>query len=218
MSAESGVPTFRDAQTGLWAQFRPEELATRDAWIRDPETVWRWYQWRRERIRNAQPHAGHFALAHLAVRHPGLQLVTQNVDGLHQLAGSEQLIELHGNIRRNRCFDCERPDPEEHAAAVSPPHCKHCGGLLRPDVVWFGEVIPQAALARATAACETDVFLVVGTSAQVYPAAGLAVLARQAGAFVVEINPAETGLSAAVDCVWRETASNALPQLLEYLI
>ena len=173
ISAESGVPTFRDAQTGLWAQYDPQQLATQEAFKNNPHVVWQWYQWRRELIRNTSPNPAHRALVELQRLRPNLILVTQNVDGLHQRAGSTNVIEFHGNIHRNKCSHCQKPGPESEAA--QPPDCAHCGELLRPNVVWFGESIPRVALQAAAHAIETcDVFFSVGTSSLVYPAAALA--------------------------------------------
>lgn len=215
MSAESGVPTFRDAQTGLWARFRPEELATEDAYRADPAMVWDWYRVRREMIRKVEPNAGHFALARFQQRHPGrLTLVTQNVDGLHQRAGSPEVLALHGNIAENKWLDepkaCCLAEP---AQPGRPPRCPSCGNLLRPAVVWFGEMLPVGALRAAEqAAAAADLMLVVGTSGVVYPAAGLA---RSAKGRVVIVNPEPSELDDAAQVVLRGTAATLLPQLLE---
>lgn len=219
MSAESGVPTFRDAQTGLWSKFRPEDLATPGAFARDPVTVWRWYAWRRERVNTVEPHAGHVALARLGARlGDRLALVTQNVDGLHQRAGSHGVIELHGNIVRTICSVTRLPIADDwlvaHAPAEPPPSPHHPRGLARPDVVWFGEALPEAALDAAFAAAgRASLCLVVGTSALVQPAASLPLIAREAGAFVAEINPERTPLSALVDLTIAGTAREVLPRL-----
>ncbi len=193
ISAESGIPTFRDALTGLWARFRPEDLATPEAFLRDPETVWRWYRMRRLRLQDVSPNAGHFALVTLGRRIPGFTLITQNVDGLHARAGSPDVIELHGNITRVKCFvDEQVVDDWEDGDAV--PVCPRCGGLLRPDVVWFGEMLPPLALLRAQEAAEAcDVFLSVGTSNLVEPAASLPWIAHSAGATVVVVNTTSEG-------------------------
>ena len=217
ISAESGIPTFRDALTGLWAKFSPEELATPEAFARDPETVWSWYEWRRQLIREAQPNAGHRALSELARRVPGFTLVTQNVDGLHQRAGSRDVLEYHGNILRDRCtveqIVAQRSEDTRRAAL---PRCAACGGLLRPDVVWFGEAIPAEPMTVAAAAAEEcDVFLSVGTSSLVYPAAGLAEVALRRRATVIEINPNETDLSPHAHLVLRGPSGQVLPALLE---
>lgn len=213
ISAESGVPTFRDAQTGLWARFRPEELATPEAFHADPALVWRWYQWRREMVRGARPNPAHLALVHLQRRLPGFRLVTQNVDGLHQRAGSRDVVEYHGNILRTRCSRAGCL-PELPELPGEPPACPACGAPARPDVVWFGEAIPDAAqraALQATAQCE--VFMAIGTSGAVYPAAGLAQLARQQGAAFIELNPEPTPLSDQADFVLRGPAGLMLPQL-----
>jgi NAD-dependent deacetylase len=219
MSAESGVPTFRDAQTGLWARFRPEDLATPEAFERDPATVWRWYAWRRELVAKAEPHAGHRALAEIERRlGERLTIVTQNVDGLHQRAGSRRVVELHGNILRTTCSRTRLPIEPSWLAAHpgEPPRSPHHAlGLARPDVVWFGEALPAAALEQAWRACEAcRVCLVVGTSALVQPAASLPRLARDSGAWVVEINPERTPISGQVDEVLTGSAAQLLPRLL----
>ncbi|MCB1042203.1 MAG: NAD-dependent deacylase [Acidobacteria bacterium] len=213
MSAESGVPTFRDAQTGLWAQFRPEDLATPQAFAAHPSRVWDWYAWRRGLVQKAAPHEGHIALAELEMKIPKMTLITQNVDGLHHRAGSRTVIELHGNITRIRCSECGEPCEEfpDH----SPPPCPLCGAYLRPDVVWFGESLPREALEASFRVCETaDVFLSIGTSTLVQPAAMLPFKARELGAFTVEINPEPTPFSASAHLVLREPARLALPRLL----
>lgn len=218
VSAESGVPTFREAQTGLWQRFRPEDLATVDAFRRDPDTVWAWYEWRRRLVTRVQPNPGHVALASLARCVPRLTLVTQNVDGLHQRAGSEDVVEFHGNIFDNRCIGCGQVMDDVPRPCAAPPRCPACGDLGRPGVVWFGEAIPEQALHRALeAATSCDVFLSVGTSALVYPAAGLALHARQAGARLVEVNPEPTDLSEHADFVLRSPSGVALPALVEAL-
>lgn len=217
LSADSGVPTFRDAGDGLWARYRPEDLATPEAFERDPATVWQWYAERRARVRAVEPNAGHHALAGLATHLPDLRLITQNVDGLHQRAGHPDVIEFHGNLMTNVCHR-EGRAVEVDEEADTPPPCPHCGGPVRPGVVWFGEAIPRDALERATAAADAcDLFLAVGTSAVVHPAAGLADMAREAGARIAEINPGDTDLSARVDLRIAERAATALPRLLERL-
>ena len=218
ISAESGIPTFRDALTGLWSKFSPQELAPPEAFARDPETVWSWYEWRRELVRQAQPNAGHLALAELARRVPGLTLVTQNVDGLHQRAGSQGVLEYHGNILRDRCTVEQIVAERSEDTRTGLPRCAACGGLLRPDVVWFGEAIPAGPMTLAAAAAEDcDVFLSVGTSSLVYPAAGLAEVALRRRATVVEINPNETDLSPHSHLVLRGPSGQILPALLQAL-
>lgn len=216
VSAESGVPTFRDAQTGLWARYRPEDLATPSAFRRDPKLVWEWYAWRRELVTRAQPNAAHRALAELERRAPEFTLITQNVDGLHQRAGSRSVIELHGNLTRTKCS--EEETVVEHWADTGevPPRCPRCGGRLRPDVVWFEESLPAEALALAferSGACE--VFLCVGTSTVVHPAAQLPFHALAGGATVVEINPHPTPLTPRAHHVLTGAAGEVLPDLLE---
>jgi NAD-dependent protein deacetylase/lipoamidase len=218
ISAESGIPTFRGAQTGLWENFNPHQLATPEAFERDPRLVWRWYEWRRELIAGAQPNAGHHALVEIAHRIPAMMLVTQNVDGLHQRAGSHGVIEFHGNIMRDRCTR------EGIAAERSPankeelPRCARCGALLRPDVVWFGEAIAPDALQGAdAAAANCDVFMSVGTSSQVYPAAGLSEIARQRGAAIIEVNVEASDMSAVSDWQLLGPAGEVLPALASAL-
>ena len=218
MSAESGVPTFRDALTGLWAQFNPEELATEAAFRAHPRRVWDWYAQRRAALTAVEPNAGHRALAAFALRHPDrLTLMTQNVDGLHQRAGSTDAIALHGSITQDQWLDtpraCCQPGSVE---AGHPPRCAVCGNLRRPAVVWFGEPLPAAALAAAEAAARAcDLMLVVGTSGVVYPAAGLALTAHQCGARVVIINPEATDLDPVADVCLHEPAADTLPALLD---
>ncbi len=218
ISAESGVPTFRDAQTGLWAKYRPEDLATPEAFARDPQRIWEWYEWRRELVRSAEPNAGHRALAELRQLVPRLTLVTQNVDGLHQRAGSTGVIEYHGNILRDRC-PAEGVVAERSPLSITGlPECARCGEMLRPDVVWFGEPIPVQALRDAdVAAADCDIFMSIGTAAVVYPAAGLAERALRSGARIIEINPEPTALSPLSDIALRGLAGELLPQLLQTL-
>jgi NAD-dependent deacetylase len=215
ISAESGVPTFRDAQTGLWAKYRPEDLATPEAFRRNPKLVWDWYAWRRELVAKVQPNAGHLALAKWEQLLPDFMLITQNVDGLHQRAGSRSVFEVHGNITRTKCFDENVVVTNWPATGETPPHCPNCGGLLRPDVVWFGESLPTGIFARAIAAAQQcEVFLTIGTSALVYPAASLPQEALHHGAVVVEINPQATPFSARASHSLRGPAGTVLPQLL----
>lgn len=218
ISAESGIPTFRDAQTGLWAQYDPQELATPQAFRRNPRLVWEWYAWRRELVGRVAPNPGHYALAELERRVTHFTLITQNVDGLHHLAGSQNVIELHGNIARVKCYDENRVVHQWAEMDPPPPHCPHCGGLLRPDVVWFGEMLPMAALEQAVQASRgADVFLTVGTSGIVHPAASLPLEAVEAGATVIEINPEETPLSPWMTYSLRGTSGLILPQLVDAL-
>ncbi|MCP5522758.1 MAG: NAD-dependent deacylase [Verrucomicrobiales bacterium] len=215
-SAESGVPTFREAQTGLWARFRPEELATPEAFARHPREVWDWYAWRRVLVAKARPHAGHRALVELARRVPTLTLITQNVDGLHQRSGCREVIELHGNLTRVRCAGTCGTSPLPESPDTLPPPCPCCGQPLRPDVVWFGESLPADALAQAwQAAGACDLLFSIGTSTLVYPAAALPEVALDAGASVVEVNPDETPLSRRATWCLRGKAASVLPLLLE---
>ncbi len=221
VSAESGVPTFRDAQTGLWARFDPQELATEAAYRAHPARVWDWYQHRRTLLTQARPNPGHAALAAFARQHPGrLSLITQNVDGLHQRAGQPETIALHGALGKDRWLDapracCEAETPDEGR----PPACATCGNLRRPAVVWFGENLPADALRAAeSAVAQCDLMLVVGTSGQVYPAAGLAFAAHQQGARLVVINPEPTELDRIADACLREPSALCLPDLLKELV
>jgi NAD-dependent deacetylase len=215
ISAESGVPTFRDAQTGLWARFDPTELASPEAFARDPRLVWEWYAWRRDLVAGARPNPGHFALAELERRVPGFTLITQNVDNLHQAAGSRHLIELHGNVQRTKCSREGVLIDEWVDTGEVPPRCPICGAPLRPDVVWFGESLPAAALfAAATAAREAELFFSIGTSALVQPAASLPLEALRHGALLVEINPDETPLTPAATYALRGPAGQILPALV----
>lgn len=211
------MPTFR-SNDGLWKQFKPEELATFEGFIRNPALVSAWYAERRKIIREVVPNAGHHALAHLEACVPRLSLITQNIDGLHQKAGSRHVIELHGNIHRNICMQCRQVSTQEELpSSTMPPQC-HCGGLIRPDVVWFGELLPTEAFdAASNAAASCDVFLSVGTSAVVYPAASLPTLAKQHGARLVEVNIERTDLSPYADDCLIGPAGVILPDLIETL-
>ena len=214
VSAESGVPTFR-GNNGLWKQYRAEELATPGAFARDPKLVWEWYDWRRGLIADAKPNPGHYALAEAEARARKFTLITQNVDGLHELAGSRNVLRLHGSIWMLRCLECgrEREDRRTPLPEI-PPRCECCG-MLRPGVVWFGEALPSKIWQEAEkAAREAELFLLIGTSAVVYPAAGLATIAKTSGARVVEINIAETGLSGSIDEFLRGPSGELLPQLI----
>ena len=221
MSAESGIATFRDAQTGLWAKFRPEDLATPQAFAAHPARVWSWYEERREKVIEAKPHAGHFALVELESRVPQLSIVTQNVDSLHQRSGSRNVIELHGNIMRSICHLTSRPIDDEWLAKSNdcPPRSPWAqAGLARPDVVWFGEALPAQAMEEAmNAAVLCDFCFSIGTTSQVQPAASLPLLALENGASVVEINPQQTPLSLHADCCLRTSASEALTSIMHQL-
>jgi NAD-dependent deacetylase len=228
MSAESGVPTFRDAQTGLWARYDPEQLATPQAWRRDRELVWAWYAWRAALVRRVRPNAGHDALAQwAALPNRRLTIATQNVDDLHERAGSEVRAHVHGSLFAFRCERCaapydtdaiDLPDPDDPPPRREPPACPRCQHPVRPGVVWFGEALPEREFAAATDACrDTDLVLVVGTSGIVYPFAALPGVAARHGVPVVEINPVDTALTPDVDHAWRATAANALPALVAAL-
>jgi NAD-dependent deacetylase len=212
------VPVFRGPE-GLWRSFRPEDLATPEAFARDPRLVWEWYAWRRERVAACRPNAAHSMLARLETRLAEFLLVTQNVDGLHGAAGSQRLVELHGNLWRVRCTTCRAGAMDRRVPLPElPPRCTEprCGGRLRPDVVWFGEPLSEAALGAAFAAArEAEVVLVVGTSSLVYPAAALPQLARAAGAFVIEVNPEPTPLTPLADVALAGKAAELLPALEE---
>lgn len=214
ISAASGVPTFRGADDGLWSRYRPQDLASPEAFARDPELVWRWYDWRRALIAAAEPNPAHLALAELALRVP-LTLVTQNVDALHQRAGSTGVLEYHGSIWTLRCTACARAHADTRVPLPIPPRCADCGALLRPGVVWFGEPIDPVVMRAATrAAAGCEVFLVVGTAGVVYPAAGLVDVARQAGALVVECNLEPSALTPLVQLFVPGDAAVSLPRLL----
>jgi NAD-dependent deacetylase len=234
ISAESGVPTFRGAE-GLWKSFRPEELATPAAFARDPRLVWEWYDWRRHRVRACHPNAAHLALATLALRRGSarVRIVTQNVDGLHAVAardsasqlpvatagGAALPLELHGSLFRVRCTACgerRHDDGEIDASSTeSLPHCGRCGGLLRPDIVWFGEPLDDVVLSEAIERARTaDVCLVVGTSAVVQPAASLAMVTKRAGGELIEVNPDRTPLTPFADASIRGTAADVVPRLV----
>lgn len=222
MSAESGVPTFREAQTGLWEHYDPLALATPEAFARNPKLVWDWYQWRRELVERSAPNAGHYALAELQKRVPGFILITQNVDGLHQLAGSEPVLELHGNIRRTVCsetrqvIDSESLSLHLDQSPIPSPH--HPQGLARPDVVWFGESLDSGTLNQAMeAAGSCELILVIGTSGLVHPAASMPLLAVAHGARMIEVNPATTALSRHARWRLAETSAAWIPRLLAAL-
>ena len=222
VSAASGVPTFRGSE-GLWRQFRATDLATPEAFARDPRLVWEWYAWRRARVAACEPNAAHAVLAAWTQQRDGWRLVTQNVDDLHHRAGSRGVIRLHGSLWELACWNgCAAAAPSWRDERVPlpdmPPRCPACGGLARAAVVWFGEPLPPTAIAQAIdAAASCDVFLTVGTSSVVYPAAGLVDMARAHGAFVVEINPEATPASATVDVSIRGGAEAVLPAIARAL-
>jgi NAD-dependent deacetylase len=228
MSAESGIPTFRDKLTGLWARYDAEKLATREAFQRDPATVWAWYEWRRRLVARCEPNLGHQALRALGALSwlEDLSIVTQNVDNLHERAGSTSVIHLHGSLFAPRCFDCARPfegfldsvgdSDEPETSHLAPPRCVHCGGNVRPGVVWFGEALPEGVWLQAMALVEkADLLLVIGTSGRVYPAASLPSAARREGCDVAVINPDLEVATASQDVHWNVSAAIGLPALLQ---
>lgn len=220
VSAESGIPTFRQAQTGLWARHDPMQLASPEGFGSDPELVWNWYQWRRELVARSQPNPGHHALAEMAGRYRCFRLITQNVDGFHQQAGSEDVLELHGNIRRSICSITRQPIDQSwlaaHADVSPPPSPHHPDGLARPDVVWFGEALDAPTLDHAfAAAADCELMIVAGTAGVVYPAAGLPGIAAEHGARIVDINPETSEITRLAD--WHLAGPSALwlPRLVE---
>ncbi len=228
MSAESGIPTFRDALSGLWERFDAEQLATPEAFQRDPALCWGWYRWRAALVRRAEPNAGHVAIAQAARDGHAVSVVTQNVDDLHERAGSDGVVHLHGSLFASRCLDCGRPvapdpilaglDSLAEGAREAPPTCPRCGGPFRPGVVWFGEALPEQAWNEAcTAVSECDLVVVVGTSGLVQPAASLPRLARECGARVVEVNPVESAVSDLAHERLRMPAATGIPTLLACL-
>ena len=219
VSAESGVATFRDPD-GLWAKFNPMELASVDGFMSNPNLVWEWYMYRVDVVNNVIPNPGHKAIAKMEKLFKKFTLITQNVDRLHQRAGSSKAVELHGNIVTNRCFDCSTQFEDEiDTSSKELPKCKECGGKIRPNVVWFGEMLPTEAIKEAeSAAYSCDVFFSVGTSAEVYPAANLPHLAKQFGAYVIEVNPNKTPLTSYVDIHLEGPSGEVLPKLLENLV
>ena len=215
ISQESGVPTFR-GKDGLWQNFRAEELATPDAFNRDPELVWRWYDWRRGLIKPLKPNSGHHALVNLEKRVQHFTLVTQNVDGLHRAAGSENPIEMHGTLWRVRCMECKKIFENRDVPIKILPKCEACGGLLRPDVVWFGESLDEKILHTIYSRLQkAQVMLIVGTSGFVQPAASFGIVAKRAGAFVAELNRSNTPQSPLFDLSIQGKAGELLPQLVE---
>lgn len=219
VSAESGVATFRDAETGYWSRFDPTQLASQAGFARDPGLVWRWYMERLHRVsQEASPNAGHIALAQIEKMAPHFTLITQNVDALHEEGGSKNVHHLHGSIHRFRCNECGTLyalQPEDHRAA-QPPSCSACGGLVRPDVVWFGEMLPKVEIDTARAAAKAcDVMLVVGTSGIVYPAAELPQVAQAHGATVIDVNPEPSALSGMADIFLQGPSGEILPRLVD---
>lgn len=223
-SSESGIPTFRDVLTGLWENFDAQELATSEAFVADPEFVWGWYEWRRALVLRCQPNPAHRAIAAMQRYVPSLTVVTQNVDDLHERAGSTDVTHLHGSLHHPRCYDCaapypfssDMPDEPEGGRRLAPPLCEDCGGYVRPGVVWFGESLPAGNWLRAQElATRCDVLFSVGTSSLVYPAAGLPQLAKSAGACIVQVNPNPTGIEALVDYDLQGRAGEIMPDLVQ---
>ena len=224
VSAESGIPTFRDKQTGIWEQFSAEELATPEAYQRDPSMVWGWYEWRRSIALRAQPNAAHRAIAEMACKAPRMTLVTQNVDDLHERGGSREVVHLHGRLTQPVCELCRSlfplregtNDQPQLGRRIEPPRCHSCGGRIRPGVVWFGEALPESEWTQAqTATCTCDVFFCIGTSSVVYPAASLTRSAMNMGAVTVQINNTSTALDSKVSFNLRVPAGVVLPALVK---
>lgn len=218
VSQESGLRTFRDSQDGLWAKYKPTDLASPEAFARDPKLVWDWYAWRREAIKGVRPNQGHYALVEMENKFPEFTLITQNVDGLHRFAGNKKILELHGNINLVRCSECRTFTEEWDEESETVPQCKNCNGLLRPDVVWFGESLPRAELESAVHASRScQVFFSIGTSGVVQPAASLAHAARNNGAMIVEINAEETSLTPKVNYFFQGKSGEILPELIKII-
>ena len=219
ISAESGIPTFRD-KDGLWRRFRAEELATPEAFFNNPKLVWEWYDWRRGIIGAKEPHAGHRVLARWEGHFPHFILITQNVDGFHRRAGSQNVLELHGNIWEVRCTEEGTvAENSESPLRQIPPLCPVCGAMLRPNVVWFGEALPSETLEEAYAATAScDIMFAIGTSAYVQPAASLPLLAAERGAKIVEVNPEPTPLSSSADFSFLAKAGEILPLIDKRLL
>lgn len=217
ISAESGVPTFRGKE-GLWSKFRPEELATVEAFMKNPKLVWEWYQFRRKVVSSVLPNPGHHALVDMENHYEDFTLITQNVDGLHRTAGSENILELHGNISMNKCFECGKPFTEEiDLESEQLPLCK-CGGKVRPDVVWFGEMLPADILSGAfDASARAELFFSIGTSALVHPAASMPLAAKRNGAYLVEVNLEPTPLTDIADCALHGKSGDILPEIVKRL-
>ncbi len=216
ISAESGVPTFRGKE-GLWGKFRPEELATMEAFMANPKIVWEWYNWRRQLISEVKPNPGHYAIAEMANLFDHFTLITQNVDDLHRIAGSNSILELHGNISKNKCLQCSEPYPDD--ITISPeeiPACPKCGGPIRPDVVWFGEMLNAKIIQKAfDESSRADLFLSIGTSAVVQPAASLPIEAKRSQATLVEVNVSRTPVTSITDFFVAEPSGEFLPKLVE---
>jgi NAD-dependent deacetylase len=218
VSAESGVPTFRGAD-GIWSKMKPEELASMEGFLSNPSLVWEWYSHRRKIIAEVRPNPGHLALVRMERLFPTFAVITQNIDNLHRRAGSSVVHELHGNIERNYCMDCGTPvAPPDVPGRAGVPRCGVCGGLVRPDVVWFGEMLPEETWEMSVRAAESaEVFFSIGTSAVVYPAASLPLMAKQAGAYLVEVNPEPTPMTERADEFLAGPSGQILPALCSRL-
>jgi NAD-dependent deacetylase len=216
ISAESGISTFRGAG-GIWTRLKPEELASIDGFMKNPEMVWEWYKYRKEVISQSKPNPGHIAIAEFQDVIPNVTVVTQNIDNLHRRAGSKNIFELHGNIQKNYCMKCRKRYDGDIDLSAKVPTCT-CGGMIRPDIVWFGEFLPEDQFIGSEHTIkDCDVFVVAGTSAVVYPAAGLIYTARDAGAYIIEVNIEETEVSRFADISYFEPAGTVLPRLLNDL-
>jgi NAD-dependent deacetylase len=221
VSKESGIPTFREAQDGLWAQYDPMEMASQEGFLRNPKLVWAWYEQRFGMVLSAQPNAGHRAIVELERLFPSVSVVTQNIDGLHQAAGSSHVVELHGNIHRYKCLSGRHTDftlADFADQAEKPPRCPKCGDIIRPDVVWFGEYLPASVVQEAyEASLRCEAMLVVGTSGAVQPAASLPFLAARAGATVIDVNPEQDEVAVMADLFLKGKGGRILPQLIAAL-
>lgn len=216
ISAESGIPTFRGAE-GIWKKFNPQELASFEGFMKNPALVWEWYKYRKQIVHNSEPNTGHLAIAELQKFIPNVIVITQNIDNLHRRAGSKKIYELHGNIEKNFCIKCKKRYDDEVDLSADVPTCT-CGGMIRPDVVWFGEYLPQDQFTAAEQAAENcAVFIAAGTSAVVYPAAGLIFTAKQAGAYIIEINIEETEISRFADVSFFNKSGIVIPEILKEL-
>ena len=219
VSAESGVPTFRDALTGTWSNFNVEEFATPEAFRKNPKKVWEWYEYRRNLLKDINPNEGHYAIAELERIYSDFWLVTQNIDGLHHKAGNKNVLEIHGNICRNKCFEENTIVDNISVGEEIPPRCPDCGSYVRPDVVWFHEPLPKYEMEKAIeVSSRCDIFIVAGTSAIVYPAAELPIIAKNAGAYVMEINIEETLISTQIDMTILGKTGIVLPKLIESIM
>lgn len=218
VSKESGIPTFRDAQTGFWENYRPEDLATPEGFLNDPKLVWTWYDYRRKMLNDVSPNPGHDAIVQLEKLVDKVTVVTQNVDGLHQRAGSTDVIELHGSIKKFHCFDNQHEAADVPFDLEEPPSCAVCGSMIRPGVVWFGEALPEKQLRRGVSECEaSEVILVVGTSSLVQPAASLPISGYQRGAKIVEVNPDATPMSRMAEVILQGPSGEVLPKVVARL-